>query len=153
MSKKIYRVKLTLEERLELKEIISKGKAAARKQTHARILLLSDENSPDGSKKDSEIVNALDSSLRTVERVRQRFIEEGMESAINPKPKTRYRARNLDGAGEAFLVATACSQAPEGQSDWTLRLLAERLVECNITENISHEAVRQVLKKTNSNLG
>ncbi len=146
---KIYRVKLTNEERLELKEIISKGKSAAHKQTHARILLLSDEASPDGIKKDQEIVSFLRTSLRTVERVRQRFVTEGFESAINPKPQKKYRAKNLDGAGEAFLVATACSQAPEGQADWTLRLLSERLVECNITESISHETIRQTLKKTN----
>jgi transposase len=146
---KIYRVNLTNEERLELKEIVSKGKAAAHKQTHARILLLSDESNPDGLKKDKEIVSFLGTSLRTVERVRQRFVTEGIESAINPKPQKKYRTKNLDGAGEAFLVATACSQAPEGQADWTLRLLSERLVECNITNSISHEAVRQVLKKTN----
>ena len=153
MSIKIYRVKLTNEERLELKEIISKGKAAAHKQNHARILLLSDENSSDGSKKDKEIVSVLGTSLRSVERVRQRFVEEGLESAINPKPQTKYRSKNLDGAGEAFLVATACSKAPEGQADWTLQLLADRLVECNITDSISVETIRRTLKKTNLNLG
>ena len=153
MSIKIYRVKLTNEERLELKEIISKGKAAAHKQNHARILLLSDENSSDGSKKDKEIVSALDTSIRSVERVRQRFVEEGLESAINPKPQTKYRSKNLDGSGEAFLVATACSKAPEGQADWTLQLLADRLVECNITDSISVETIRRTLKKTNLNLG
>lgn len=153
MSSKLYRVKLTDEERLELKEIVSKGKAAAHKQTHARILLLSDENSASGLKKDKEIVGALDTSLRSVERVRQRFVEEGFERAINPKPQTKYRSKNLDGAGEAFLVAMACSKAPEGQADWTLQLLADRLVECNITENISYETVRRTLKKTNLNRG
>ena len=153
MPGKLYRVKLTKEERGELKEIISKGKAAAHKQTHSRILLLSDENSPDGSKKDKDIVSALDISLRSVERVRQRFVEEGLESAINPKPQTRYRSKKLDGSGEAFLVATACSKAPEGQSDWTLQLLADRLVECNITDNISYETIRRTLKKTNLNRG
>jgi transposase len=153
MPKKIYRVKLTNEERLELKEIISKGKAAAHKQTHARILLLSDEASSNGNKKDKEIVNVLDTSLRSVERVRKRFVEEGLDSAINPKPQKRYRSKKLDGVGEAFLVATACSKAPEGQADWTLRLFAEQLIECNIIDSISHETIRQTLKKTNLNLG
>jgi len=153
MPAKLYRVKLTKEERVELKEIVAKGKAAAHKQNHARILLLSDENSADGSKKDKEIVSVLGTSLRSVERVRQRFVKEGIESALNPKPQTRYRAKKLDGAGEAFLVATACSKAPEGQSDWTLQLLADRLVECNITENVSYETIRRTLKKTNLNRG
>lgn len=153
MSRKIYRVTLTKEERLELKGYVSKGRVAARKQIHARILLLSDENNVDGSKKDEEIVGALGTSLRTVERVRQSFAEEGLARAINPKPKTRYRSKILDGAGESFLVATACSKAPEGQADWTLQLLADRLVECNITESISIETIRQTLKKTNLNLG
>lgn len=153
MSRKLYRVKLTKEERLELKGYVSKGRVAAHKQIHARILLLSDEHSSDGSKKDKEIVDALGTSLRTVERVRQSFAEEGLERAINPKPKTRYRSKKLDGAGEGFLVATACSKAPEGQANWTLQLLADRLVECNITESISVETIRQTLKKTNLNLG
>ena len=144
---------LTKEERVELKGLVSKGRVAAHKQIHARILLLSDENSSDGLKKDKEIVSALGTSLRTVERVRQCFTEEGLESAINPKPKRRYRSKKLDGAGEAFLVATACSKAPEGQAGWTLQLLADRLVECNITESISIETIRQTLKKTNLNLG
>jgi transposase len=153
MTRKIYRVKLTEEERLELKGYVSKGRVAAHKQIHARILLLSDDNSTDGSKKDTEIVDALGTSLRTVERVRQRFAEEGLERAINPKPKTRYRSKKLDGAGEGFLVATACSKAPEGRADWTLQLLADRLVECNITDSISIETIRQTLKKTNLNRG
>lgn len=153
MPEKLYRVILTKEERGELKKIISKGKAAAHKQTHTRILLLSDESSSDGSKKDKEIVSALGTSLRSVERVRQRFVEEGLESAINPKPQTRYRSKKLDGAGEAFLVATACSKAPDGQSDWTLQLLADRLIECNITDDVSYETIRRTLKKTNLNRG
>ena len=85
--------------------------------------------------------------------MRQRFVEEGLESAINPKPQTRYRSKKLDGAGEAFLVATACSKAPDGQSDWTLQLLADRLIECNITDDVSYETIRRTLKKTNLNRG
>ena len=81
------------------------------------------------------------------------FVEEGLESALNPKPRTRHRAKKLDGEAEAFLVATACSVAPDGRNDWTLQLLADRLVECRIVDSISAEAVRQVLKKTRSNPG
>ncbi len=149
MPAKIYRVKLTERERGELKDLVSKGKAAARKQNHARILLLSDENSSEGSKKDEAIVAALGLSLRSVERVRQRFVEAGLGSAINPKPRTGHRPKKLDGAAEAFLVATACSTPPEGRADWTLQLLADRLIECEITGTISRETVRQTLKKTN----
>ena len=116
-------------------------------------MLLSDATSSDGKKKDKEIAKVLGTSLRSIERVRKRFVEEGLERAVNPKPQKRYRSKNLDGAGEAFLVATACSQAPEGRVDWTLRLLSERLVECNITESISHETIRQTLKKTTLNRG
>lgn len=148
MPAKTYHVKLTKQERQELKNLVSKGKAAARKQNHARILLLSDEDSSDGSKKDKEIVAALGVSLRSVERVRQRFVEEGLESAITPKPRKKHKPKKLDGAGEAFLVATACTPAPEGHAGWTLQLLADRLVECNITDTISCETVRQTLKKT-----
>lgn len=148
MSAKIYRVKLTTQERQELKALVSKGSVAARKQTHARILLLSDENALGGAKKDKEIVAALEVSLRSVERVRQRFVEEGFESALNPKSRTRHRPKKLDGAAEAFLVATACSPAPAGRAEWTLQLLADKLVECNITDSISGETVRKTLKKT-----
>ncbi len=153
MSAKIYRVKLTKREQEELKDLVSKGKAAVHKQNHARILLLSDENRAEGSKKDKEIVKVLSLSLRSVERVRQRFVEEGLESAINPKPRTGHRPKKLDGAAEAFLVATACSPAPEGRTDWTLQLLADQLIECNITDTISSETVRKTLKKTNLSLG
>lgn len=149
MSKKIYRVKLTTQERQELKDLISKGRAAAHKQTHARVLLLSDENSVTGAKKDQEIVDALAISLRSVGRIRQRFVEEGLDSALNPKPKTKHRPKKLDGAAEAFLVATACTPAPEGRANWTLHLLADRLVECDIVEDICHETIRKTLKKTN----
>ena len=153
MPAKRYRVKLTEQEREALKALVSKGKTAARKQNHARILLLSDENSPEGSKKDDEIVAALGLSLRTVERVRQRCVEAGLESALNPKPRSGHRPKKLDGAAEALLIATACSPAPEGRADWTLQLLADRLVECHMIDSISRETVRQTLKKTNLNHG
>lgn len=149
MSTKKYRVKLTEDEREDLKQLISKGKAAARKMTHAQILMHADENAAAGSLKDVGIAKALHISHLTVERVRKRFVEEGIESALNPKVQARRRAKKLDGEAEAFLVATACSSAPEGYKDWTLKLLADKLVECEIVDSISGETVRKTLKKTN----
>lgn len=149
MSTKKYRVKLTEDEREDLKQLISKGKAAARKMTHAQILMHADENASEGSLKDVGIAKALHISHLTVERVRKRFVEEGIESALNPKVQARRRAKKLDGEAEAFLVATACSSAPEGYKDWTLKLLADKLVECEIVDSISGETVRKTLKKTN----
>lgn len=153
MPGKIYRVKLTGGEREYLEGLISRGTVAARKANHARILLHADEGNDAGYFKDEDIAEALHVGRVTVERVRKRFVEEGMESALNPKPQTHHRSKKLDGQAEAFLVATACSAAPEGRKDWTLQLLADRLVECQIVESISAEAVRLVLKKTNSNRG
>ena len=153
MPAKKYRVKLTDGERDYLKGLISRGTTAARKATHARILLHADEGSDAGYFRDEDIAEVVQVGRVTVERVRKRFVEEGLESAINPKPRTRYRSKKLDGEAEAFLVATACSTAPEGRNDWTLQLLADRLIECQIVDSISAEAVRQVLKKTRSNPG
>ena len=153
MPGKKYRVKLTDKEREQLEGLISRGAMAARKATHARILLHADEGADAGYFKDEDIADILHVGRVTVERVRKRFVEEGLESALNPKPRTRHRAKKLDGEAEAFLVATACSAAPDGRNDWTLQLLADRLVECRIVDSISAEAVRQVLKKTRSNPG
>ena len=153
MPGKKYRVKLTDDERDFLEGLISSGRIAARKANHARILLHADEGCDEGYFKDEDIAEVLHVGRVTVERVRRRFVEEGLESALNPKPRTRNRPKKLDGEAEAFLVATACSAAPEGRKDWTLQLLADRLIECQIVNSISAEAVRQVLKKTNSNPG
>ena len=150
---KRYRVRLGEEEQEELMALVSKGRAAAYKQTHARILLLSDENQAGGGMKDEEIVRALKVSIATVERVRRRGVEEGLEAALERKRQLNRRPRRLDGQGEAHLVALACSQPPEGRVSWTLKLLADRLVEREIVESISTETVRQTLKKTNSSLG
>jgi transposase len=147
MPGKKYRVKLTDEEREHLEGLISRGAMAVRKANHARILLHADEDSDAGYFKDEDIADVLHVGRVTVERVRKRFVEEGLESALNPKPRTRHRPKKLDGEAEAFLVATACSAAPEGRKDWTLQLLADRLVECQIVDSISAEAVRHVLKK------
>lgn len=153
MPGKLYRVKLTDEEREYLEGLVSRGTVAARKANHARILLHADENAEAGYFKDEDIAEVLHVGRVTVERVRKRFVEEGLESALNPKPRTRHRAKKLDGKAEAFLVATACSAAPEGRTDWTLQLLADQLIECQIVDSISVEAVRQVLKKTRLNPG
>lgn len=153
MPAKKYRVKLTEQERDHLTQLISQGKIAARKLTHAQILLHADEASKTGSLKDRDIAKAVHISQLTVERVRRRFVEEGIDCALNPKVQKRRRPKKLDGEAEAFLIATACSSAPEGRSNWTLQLLADRLVECEIVDSISGECVRQTLKKMNLNLG
>jgi transposase len=141
-------VTLTAEERAELEAMIGKGKAGARTLAHARVLLQSDEADGAPARTDQEVASALDLSARTVERVRQRFVEEGVESALRPKPTKRIYARALDGAREARLIALACSSPPDGKKRWTLRLLAERVVELGYAESVSHETVRRTLKKT-----
>ncbi len=153
MSVKKYRVKLSAEEQEELLALVSRGRVAAYKQTHARILLLSDEAQGDGAMKDEEIARSLRIGGATVERVRRRCVEEGVEAALGRRVQLNRRQKKLDGQGEAHLVALACSQPPEGRVSWTLKLLADRLIECEIVESISTETVRQTLKKTNSSLG
>ena len=151
---KKYRATLSEEERLSLHELIATGKAAAQKLTHARILLKADAapGGPDWS--DEQIAEAFDVGLSTVARVRQRLVEQGLDAALGRKPQDRpSRERKLDGAAEAQLIALACSEPPAGQAHWTLRLLADKLVELEVIETVSHETVRQVLKKTNSSRG
>jgi transposase len=142
MPGKKYIVELTEEERQELQELISKGKLSVRKVTRARILLKADEGW-----KDEDIVTALDTSVATVERIRKRFVEGGLEKALNDDPRPGAK-RKLDLRGEATLIALSCSPPPADHDHWTLRLLADRLVELGRVESISHEAVRQYLKKT-----
>ena len=149
MPTKKYRIRLTTDEQLELKALVSRGRTVAYKQTHARILLMSDEAREDGGMKDADISGALGVGLSMVERVRRRCVEEGIESALNRKKQLRRRQKILDGEREARLIAMACGEPPEGRASWTLKLLADQLVECEIVETISTETVRQVLKKTN----
>ena len=146
---KKYRVGLTEEEQEELKGLVSKGRAAAYKQSHARILLLSDENQAEGAMKDEEIARALKVGTATVERVRRRCVEEEVEAALGRKEQLRRRQKKLDGSGQAHLMALACAQPPQGRVSWTLQLLADGLVEREIVESISAETVRRTLKKTN----
>lgn len=146
---KLYRVTLTQPERRELHQLISRGKGDARKLAHARILLQADESDGGPQQTDGQIAEALNTTTRTVERVRLRFVEESLESALLPKPSNRIYSRKLDGQQEAKLIALACSKPPKGKSVWTLRLLAEQMVELEIVDELSHETVRQTLKKTN----
>jgi transposase len=148
MTKK-YRVTLSGEERDELTVLLRKGKAATRKLAHARVLLQVDESESGSGSSDEQTARALNLSTRTVERVRERFVEQGLAAALLPKPSTRRYERAFDGAQEARLIALACSAPPEGKSRWTLRLLAEQAVELKIVDTVSHESVRQALKKTN----
>jgi transposase len=141
---KKYLVTLTDEERQALDQLLAKGKAAARTLRHAQALLKADR--PVGWT-DTRIADAFALSVRTVERLRQRFVEEGFDAALKPKAVPRL-PRKVDGEVEAHLVALACSDPPAGRQRWTLRLLADRLVELDLVDSISHEGVRQVLKKT-----
>ena len=153
MPAKKYRVRLSAGEQEELRGLVSRGRAAAYKQTHARILLLVDESQEGGAMRDEEIARVLKVGSATVERVRRRCVEEGVEAALGRRQQVNRRPRKLDGDGEARLVAMACSQPPDGRAAWTLQLLADGLVESEIVDSISTETVRQTLKKTRSSLG
>jgi len=151
---KKYRVTLTAEERESLAVLIAVGKAAAKKLIHARILLKADQAEGGPGWIDERIAEALDVSVATIERVRQRFVEEGLESALCRKKQDKpSRERKLDGAGEARLLALACSKAPRGRVAWTLQMLADTLVELKVVDSICPETVRQTLQKTNSSRG
>ena len=141
MPAKIHIVNLEGEERNTLLKLTSTGSLSARKMKRAQILLKADEGW-----KDKEIIEALNTSRSTVERTRKRFVEGGLDRALNEDPRPGQRTK-LDGRGEAHLIALACSDAPEGHARWTLRLLADKLVELGVVDAISHEAVRQRLKK------
>jgi hypothetical protein len=148
---KKYRVTLTADERTSLQALIAAGKAAAKKLAHARILLKADQADGGPGWPDERIAEALEVSTDTVARVRQRFVERGLEDALGRKrPDRPSRRRTLDGAAEARLVALACSAPPRGRKAWTLRLLADKLVELEVVDTVCHETVRQVLKETSS---
>jgi transposase len=147
---KKYKVTLTEEERQDLEQLISRGKGVARKLLHARILLKADETV---GWSDERISEALEVSLSTIGRVRERFVEEGLEAALERKTPNRVYQRRLDGAQEAHLVALVCSPPPEDRGRWTLQLLAEKMVELEYVEYVSKETVRQTLKKMNLSPG
>lgn len=148
---KRYRVTLDESERKELDQLLSRGKADVRRLKHAQILLKADESQDGPAWPDERVAEAVGCGTATVERLRRRFVEEGLELALSPyrTPQRAYRTK-LDGEQEAKLIATACSVPPEGRARWTLRLLADKLVELKVVDSISHETVRQMLKKTNS---
>ena len=151
--KKKYIVTLTEEERRLLQTMLSRGKAAARKLVHARILLKADASPGSPAWNDDQIAEGLDVGRATVERVRREFVEEGFEAALERRKPRRQYQRKLDGDGEAHLIALACGQAPEGRRRWTLRLLADRMVQLEQVDHLSYETVREVLKKTSLSLG
>ena len=144
---KIYVVRLTPGERRGLEAMVRKGRAAACRIRHANILMKADADGAAWT--DTRIAEAFGCHLRTVENVRKRFVLEGLDAALNRKKQSRPSvARKLDGEKEAKLVAVACSPPPEGRRRWTLRLIADRMVELDIVDSISHETVRQAMKKT-----
>jgi transposase len=145
---KRYRVTLTQREQDQLQQMVRKGKSAASKLAHARILLLADESDGAPARTDEQVADSLDLSTRTIERVRERFVEQGFEAALVPARSKRIYARKLDGKQEAKLIALACAKPPAGKKRWTLRLLADEVVESQIVDSLSHETVRQTLKKT-----
>jgi transposase len=145
--KKIHSVILKEEEREELRRYLRKGKSSARSLTRARILLLADED-----RNDEEISDALKVSKSTVSRIRKRYCEDGLDFALHEKARSGAPPK-IDGRIEAQLTLLACSEPPEGRSKWTVRLLADRLVEMEVTESISHMSVQRVLKKMKLSLG
>jgi transposase len=151
--KKKYIVTLMEEERRVLQEMLSRGKAAARKLMHARILLKADAAAGDSAWDDQRIAEALEVGRATVERVRKEFVEEGFDAALERRKPRRVYRRKLDGDGEAHLVALACQEPPEGHSRWTLQLLADRMVQLEYVDRISYQTVRRTLKKTRSSRG
>jgi transposase len=151
---KKYKVTLTAEERQQLSELIAAGKGAAQKLAHARILLKADAAAGGPAWPDARIAEAVEASVATVERVRQRFVEQGLEAALGRKKQGRpSRERKLDGRAEARLIALACSAPPEGRKEWTMQLLADKLVELQVVGAVCDETVRRALKKTRSSRG
>jgi transposase len=152
--KKVFIVRLTETERLELEALVRKGKASALAIARARILLKADQDKDGAAATDAEIAEALSVARKTVFNVRRRWVEQGLAAALRRK-KQAYasRARKLDGKAEAKLVATCCGPAPQGRARWTLRMLASQLVELEVVDSISPETVRRTLKKMPLSLG
>ncbi len=141
---KKYKVTLTIDERKQLKKIINTGKSAARKLTHARILLKADESEGGEKQRDIDISKSLSVHVTTVEKVRKRFVEECFDAALNPKPASRTKPRKIDGENEAHLIALVCGDPPAGRNKWTMQLLADKMVELKHVDSLSGEAVRKL---------
>jgi transposase len=149
MPTKRYIVTLTPDERDQLESLTKAGKRSARTITRARVLLLADQGEGGPAWEDRRVAEALGCGHRTVERIRGRFVTDGLDAALTHKPQARpSRERVLDGAAEAKLIALACEEAPDGRKRWTLRMLADKLVELEVVGSVSRETVRRVLRKT-----
>jgi transposase len=147
-------IELTEEQRKQLEEAISKGKATARKIKHAQVLLKIDSGKDGPNWSDGQVREAFGVSPATIWRIRRRFLETGLDDALNRRPQPdRPQKRKLDGEQEAHLIALTCSQAPEGHQRWTMRLLADKIVQLGYVEQVSHKTVWMALKKMNSSLG
>lgn len=148
---KRYRVTLEADEREQLQQLLAKGKVDVRRLKHAQVLLAADESGGGPAQKDAQIAESLSVGRATVERVRKRFVEEGLELALSPyRTANRQYKTKLDGEQEAHLIAIACSSPPQGRGRWTLSMLADRMVELKHVDSLSRETVRQTLKKTSS---
>ncbi len=151
---KKYIVRLTKQERQTLMQFVSSGKRPAQLFTRARILLKADQGEEVPGWSDLEIRQALDITVQTVERIRMQLVREGFDAVLKRQEYTQKVSRKrLDGDGQAYLVALSCSKPPKGRSDWSLRLLADRMVELGYAESVSYETVRKTLKKTKSSPG
>jgi len=150
---KKYLVTLTVKERFELKTLIDSNKYKKTKRKRAQILLAADESEGGKNMKDSLIAKAYDVRVRTVERLRKRFVEDGYEIALHGKPREVTKERLFDSRVEARLIALRCSDVPSGYNKWTLRLLSDKMVELEYVESISHESVRQILKNSRLKYG
>ena len=148
-----YVVTLTETERSQLEALIAAGAAPSRKLMHARVLLKADRGPGGPGWVDTAIAEAVEVSQPTIARVRRQYVEEGLEAALNRRAPRREYRRKLDGAQEAHLIALACGTPPAGRGRWSLRLLADRLVELEHVEAVSYQTVRRVLKKTSSSPG
>jgi hypothetical protein len=154
MPKIKYRLSLTAQERVELGTIVKKGKHSSHKVLNALILLNCDEQAPTRrTLKDQQIADVLNISAMKLHRVKQRFVDEGLEVALNGHKGIRTYEKKADGEFEAHLVALSCSTPPPGHARWSLRLLADKVVELQYIDSVSYETIRRVLKKTNSNPG
>ena len=148
MRRTKYAVRLSEEERAQLRTLVGRGVAPARRLTHARILLKADQGEGGTAWADAAIAGALEVHPATVGRVRRQYVEEGLASALDRRAPRREYARKLDGQQEARLVAVACSAPPTGRERWSLRLLADELVRLEVVTSISHETIRQTLEQT-----
>jgi len=149
-----YKVTLSKEEREELEGLTRKGRHQSQKVLSALILLNCDEGEfNNGRVRGVDIANVLKVSMRKVDRVKRRFVEDGLEAALGARQGQRVHEKKADGDFEAHLLALSCGKPPEGRARWSLRLLADRMVELQYIEQVSHETIRRVLKKTNSNPG